>query len=154
VRVAVREERSNRLGSASQWIEVPDLGRGTLTLSDVVLYAEGTEAGDAPSRGLKDVHALRRYPRGANLYYMGYAYNPRRDDQGATDVVMQAQVWAGERPQGVSPPEPLAFEGRTASVSGRIALEGLPAGAYALRLLVVDRKAQATVQKRVAFTIE
>jgi len=45
-------------------------------------------------------------------------------------------------------------ESRPASVSGRIALEGLGPGDYELRVFVVDRKSQTTVQKRVAFTIE
>ncbi len=154
VRVVVRDERSGRLGSAWRWIDVPDLARGELTLSDVILYREAATSADAASRGLKDVQARRRYERGANLYYVAYAYNPPRDDSGVADGVSQAQVWAGDRPQGVSPPEPLTFDGHTASISGRIALEGLAAGAYELRLLVVDRKAQTTVQKRVVFTIE
>lgn len=156
VRVVVREERSGRLGSAWRWVDVPDLGSGALALSDVVLFAEpATTTGDASrAGGLKDVQARPRYARGANLYYVAYAYNPRRADQGGTDVVAQAQVWTAGRLQGASPAEPLSFDGKAASASGRIALEGLGAGEYELRLLVVDRMAKATVQQRVAFTIE
>ncbi|HET7293327.1 MAG TPA: VWA domain-containing protein, partial [Vicinamibacteria bacterium] len=155
VRVVVRDERSGRLGSAWRWVEVPDLGAGALALSDVVLFAESGPGGAEASRpGLRDVQVRRRYAPGANLYYVAYAYNPRRDPQGGVDVVAQAQVWAADRPQGASPAEPLTFEGRTASASGRIALEGLGAGEYELRLIVVDRKAQATVQKRVTFSVE
>jgi hypothetical protein len=162
VRVAVRDEGTAHLGSAWRWVDVPDIGRRLLALSDVVLYTEAEgEAGAAaasaaPDRpGLKDVQASRRYARGANLYYVAQAYKARRDD-GGDDVVAQAQVWARDRPQGASPVQTVAFEdaGGPASVSGRIALEGLGPGEYELRLFVVDRKSQTTVQKRVAFTIE
>jgi len=163
VRVAVRDERTAHLGSAWRWVEVPDIGRRSLALSDVVLYIEAavdpgepTSSASPDRAGLRDVQASRRYPRGANLYYVAYAYKARRDDTAGTDVVTQAQVWGHDRPQGASPVQSVAFEdeSRPASVSGRIALEGLGPGDYELRVFVVDRKSQTTVQKRVAFTIE
>jgi hypothetical protein len=164
VRVAVRDERTAHLGSAWRWVEVPDIGRRSLAVSDVVLYTEaavdpGEPASSASqeSAGLRDVQASRRYTRGANLYYVAFAYRPQRSDPGGPDdVVTQAQVWAHDRPQGASPVQSVVFadEAAPASVSGRIALEGLGPGDYELRVFVIDRKTQATVQKRVGFTIE
>jgi hypothetical protein len=159
VRLVARESSSSRVGSAFQWIEVPDLKAGTLALSSVFLYAEATAAG-APSpapaagtAGLRDVQAVRRFPPGASLYYRLYAYNPSRDAAGQTDVVLQSQVWAAGKLQGTSPVEPVAFAEPTQAVSGRITLEGLAPGEYELRVLLVDRKANANVLRRVSFTV-
>ena len=41
LRVVVRDETSQKIGSASQFIEVPDLKRGTLTLSGILLKQDG-----------------------------------------------------------------------------------------------------------------
>ena len=56
LRMAVRDANSERVGSASQFIEVPDIYKARLTLSGIVLRAnppknpsegEGGEQGDA-----------------------------------------------------------------------------------------------------------
>jgi hypothetical protein len=44
VRLVVREEGTSRIGSASEWIEVPDLASGKLALSSVFLSAGGPAA--------------------------------------------------------------------------------------------------------------
>ena len=94
------------------------------------------------------MQASRWFARGANLYYVASAYKTQRSEPDGTDVVTQAQVWAHDRPQGASPVQSVVFEddGGPASVSGRIALEGLEPGEYELRLFVVDRKSQTTLQ--------
>jgi VWFA-related protein len=163
VRLVARESFSARLASANAWIEVPDVGQGSLTLSGLFLYAEG---GPPPPRaaspaattqvgGLRDVQAVRRFDLGGSLYYFLYVYNPARDHQGATDVVLQAQVWAGNRLEGASPIQPVAFgEGRAPRpVTGLISLEGLTAGDHELRVVISDRKAHANSLRRVSFTV-
>jgi VWFA-related protein len=152
VRLVAREANSSRLGSAFQWIELPDLQAGPLALSSVFLYADAVAA--EPS--LKEVQAVRRFPAGGSLYYRLYAYNPTRDEQGRTDVVLQSQVWSAGKLQGVSPVEPVAFADKAAppqAVSGRITLEGLTPGEYELRVLLVDRKGNANALRRVSFTV-
>jgi VWFA-related protein len=163
VRLVARESFSTRLATANAWIEVPDVGQGSLTLSGLFLYAEG---GPAPSSvasppastqvgGLRDVQAVRRFDLGGSLYYFLYVYNPARDHQGSTDVVLQAQVWAGSKLEGASPIQPVAFgEGRAPRpVTGLISLEGLAAGDHELRVVISDRKAHANSLRRVTFTV-
>jgi VWFA-related protein len=166
VRLAARESRLGQLGSAFQWVEVPDTSAGALLLSSVFLFAAPLEAAAAvvaPVAGpgarletLRDVQALRRFARDASLYYCVYAYNPVRDASGATEVVFQAQVWDGDRLQGASSPQAVAFGAGVPSVpvSGRIDLTGLGPGDYELRVLLLDRKANASALRRVGFTIE
>jgi hypothetical protein len=151
VRLVAREANSARLGSAFQWVEVPDLKAGPFALSSVFLYADAVAAEPA----LKEVQAVRHFPPGGSLYYRLYAYNPTRDPQGGTDVVVQSQVWHQGKLQGASPVEPLAFDAAAPSqpVSGRVTLQGLGPGEYELRVLLVDRKANANAMKRVRFTV-
>ena len=153
VRLVAREANSSKVGSAFQWVHLPDLKAGPLALSSVFLYAAAAGAGEA---AMKDVQAVRRFPAGGSLYYRLYAYNPTRDEQGRTDVVLQSQVWAAGKLQGVSPVEPVSFAEAAAppqAVSGRITLEGLAPGEYELRVLLVDRKTNANVLRRVTFTV-
>src|SRR6185503_8938594 len=117
VRVVAREEGTTHLGSASEWIEVPDLATGKLALSSVFLStppaatppaAAGSVSGDkepaaAPAAAsakpepLRDMQALKRFHRDDNLNFQLFIYNAARDASGAADVILQAQVWAGPR---------------------------------------------------------
>ena len=60
-RVAVRADGSGLLGSAAQWVEVPDRARPGLALSSVLLLAEGHDAAPAPpaARGTVSFDRLR-----------------------------------------------------------------------------------------------
>jgi hypothetical protein len=162
VRLVARESFSARVASANAWIEVPDVAQGALTLSSLFLY---TESGPAPANsapvastqvgGLRDVQAVRRFELGGSLYYILYVYNPARDHQGSTDVVLQAQVWGGGKLEGASPIQPVAFgESRAPRpVTGLISLEGLAAGDHELRVVISDRKGHANSLRRVSFTV-
>src|SRR5207245_4004018 len=44
VRVAAVEEKQGRAGSAMQWIEIPDLGKKTLTLSSLIVEEKRAES--------------------------------------------------------------------------------------------------------------
>jgi hypothetical protein len=157
VRLVARERLSAQVGTAFQWIEVPERTAGGLTLSSVFLFTDkDTEGRGVPSSldGLQDVQVLRRVPRGGSLYYGLYVYDAARDPAGSTDVVLQAQVWAAGQLQGVSPVQPMpSSDGSTKPAIGRVVLEGLTPGEYELRVLVVDRKANVNAQRRTTFTI-
>jgi VWFA-related protein len=164
VRLVAREERTRKMGSAFQWVEIPDVTKGTLTLSSVFLFADknsasGIEAPTSATVGppsLREVQGRRVFEKDAKLYYWLYAYNPVRDERGATDVVVQTQIWAGTRLQGASPVESVVFAAASAPptpLTGRVALEGLEPGQYELRVLVVDRKAKANAMRRVPFSV-
>jgi hypothetical protein len=87
----LRDAGSERVGSASQFIEVPDLGKGRLTLSGVVLRGKERYAGDSsdPAAGGAEGRleerdpqanpAVRRFHRGMALYYLLMIFNARVD---------------------------------------------------------------------------
>jgi VWFA-related protein len=169
VRVVAREATYAQLGTAYEWVEIPQLRGGPLKLSSLFLFSgppavetdgASAPAGNDPSSapaGLREVQALRRFDRAESLYYEVYAYGPSRDATGATDVVLQSQVWSGGELQGVSPLQPVSFPsqpGEPATLSGSIALHDLAPGSYELRILVVDRKGNTSSLRRSGFSVE
>jgi VWFA-related protein len=76
LRVALRDVRSQRIGSASQFVQTPNLSDGRLALSGVLLYAEGPGLEpDDWNRAL----VLRRFQHGASLVYGYTIYNAALD---------------------------------------------------------------------------
>jgi VWFA-related protein len=159
VRLAAREDATGLLGSARQWIEIPDLGPGRLEVSSVFLLrdessAPGAAAPPAPSLGL--AQALRYYEQGESLYAQLYAYNPKRDASGKVDLVSQAEILHDGKLLGRAAPEPMEPGDPAGPVphTTRIKLDRFDPGDYELRVTVTDRIANAMVTRRVGFTID
>jgi VWFA-related protein len=159
VRLAAREDATGLLGSARQWVEIPDFGPGRLEVSSVFLLREQDSAGASAQAGpsLGSAQALRYYERGESLYAQLYAYNPKRDATGKVDLVSQAEILHDGKllgraaPEEMTPPEP---GGPSVPHTTRIKLERFEPGDYELRLTVTDRVANAMVTRRVGFTID
>ena len=151
-RLVVREGRLGQIGSASVWHEIPDTHGAGLALSSVFLSKPS--AGGAAK--LEVAQPTRRFPRGTDLYYGLHVFNPRRAEDGSTEVIVQSQIRRGDALQGVSPVEPVRFAADTSTgpVRGRISLEGLAAGAYELRIIAVDKKAGTQAERRLDFSVE
>lgn len=97
LRIAVRDAESNRVGSASQFVEVPNLKKGDLGLSGIVVaglasvstLASPTSTSDSVTNGTsKDLNsqreaqanpAVRQMRPGMMLNYAYSIYNARRD---------------------------------------------------------------------------
>jgi VWFA-related protein len=171
VRLVAREEGTAQLGSAAEWIEVPDLARGKLALSSVFLSTGPAEAAAAPAGSgaaaapaatvtpSRDIQARKRLGRDDTLHFELFVYNAARDSAGETDVVLQAQVWSGPRMVASSPLAPLAFPRElTGKAAGPYAssfpLASFAPGSYELRLMVSDRKGDQSQLRRVTFLVE
>lgn len=163
VRVAVREDGGGKLGSASQWVQVPDLAAGKLALSSLFLLKKEDgpgETAEAPAGGalsLRGIQALRRFKRGETLYVQHFAYNPGRDASGATNLVTQAEIWRGGVLLASSAPEPTPQGDRDEPPvphTRSINLAPFGPGDYEVRIVVTDRNATEMTSRRVGFTIE
>jgi len=163
VRLVARERTLAQAGGAAEWIEIPDLGQKKLAMSSVFLSSSAPGAGStvlggaAGAEAPRDASALRRFKRGDNLYFQIYVYNPAVDDKGSSDVVLQAQIWSGTSAIAASKPQPVALKTRDGAPlpeTNEMRLEGLVPGPYELRVVVVDRKVNATAFRKVAFTVE
>ena len=159
VRIVAREPGKGPLGGATQPFEVPDLTEGKLALSSLFVSAA---AGAGPGAGeggeaLHEAQLLRRFKRSDSLYFQLYVYNALADDKGRTDVVLQAQIRLGGELIAASRPLPVAFQrkdGLPLPESNGMSLSDLTPGKYELRVVVVDRKANATAHRGVDFTVE
>jgi VWFA-related protein len=146
VRMAAREATRSLLGSASEWVEIPDVAASPLVLSSVFLLADaGPGATD-----LDDVQVEKRFRAGQGLHYVVHVYSR----PGTPATTLQAQVWRGKKLVGVTPKHELASPpGETAAKwSERIALDGFAPGAYELR--VAANAGRETAERRVAFAVE
>ncbi|HET8646122.1 MAG TPA: hypothetical protein VFO85_11570 [Vicinamibacteria bacterium] len=164
VKLVALERGGGAVGSAAQWLEVPDLGAGSLAVSSLFLSASAAPGGAAAPAGtsteeeaLRDAHTLRRFRTDQSLYFQLYVYNPTRDASGSADVVLQAQVRAGGKLVAASKPQPAALQakdGVPVPETNGIPLQGLAPGTYELRVVVVDRKARVNASRAVDFTVQ
>ena len=164
LRIAVRDAGSGRIGSANQFIEVPDLKKDRLTLSGLYLAQRdparslvkvSTGSGEAPA-GSSDGPlnegdpqsgpAIRRFRSGSMLEYGYEVYNTRLDK--ATRLQqLQSQIRLFRDNQ-------LVFTGKVLNLKGqmdrkRLVAVGqfplspsLPAGDYVLQVIVIDALAK------------
>jgi len=136
VRVAVRDPASQRVGSASQFIEIPDLRPDRLTLSGIVFNSNVLgESGPV----------VRRVKAGERVSYELEIYHARRDGAGAPRLENQVQILHDGRP--VSSQDPGAIR-QVSEDPARLAMSGefaltpdLAPGDYVLLVTITDNLA-------------
>ncbi|HEV8168235.1 MAG TPA: VWA domain-containing protein [Pyrinomonadaceae bacterium] len=140
-RVAARDERSGRVGSAIQWIVIPDLAKNQLTLSSVLLGGQVLE--DKSKEGTPHVQLSvdHSFPRMSQLGYWVFVYNAKRDAAGNPQLTVQTQVLRDGQPVLSSPQRRLNNGGQDAlriPFGEELALKTLPPGKYDLKVTVTD----------------
>ncbi len=164
-RIAVRADGSGNLGSASQWVEVPDLSRAALALSSILVLAEGEDGGAAPptARGTlsfdraRRAEVSRRFSRDGHLDYLLVVYGRRKPGTASPlEVDVETQLLSGNSILTRSPRHPVSAEGPAGLpvVTGRLRLDSLAPGDYELRLVVSNRSASASASRSLRFTVE
>src|SRR5262249_29556217 len=100
VRLAAREAGRSLLGSASQWVGIPDLGAQPLTPTRAFLPAHlpmkprpDAKPGAEPERALTDAQVGKVFRPGQGLHYVVQLYTPAQAKTGP--LTLQAQVWRG-----------------------------------------------------------
>jgi hypothetical protein len=158
LRIAVRDASTEKLGSASQFIEVPDLKKDRLVLSGIVLQSSEMTAANAAAAAAaanaaaggeqkepdpQGNAAVRRFKKGEQVDYFFNIYNAALDKATGRPRLQtqmslfreQAQVYAG-------PPEEFDPDKQTDMASlqsaTRIRLNGLQPGEYVLQVTVTD----------------
>jgi VWFA-related protein len=161
MRVALRDAASARLGSASQFVAVPDLGKRRLALSGVVLGTVNARnaqvpAADVAVRAASRVSpAVRRFAPGADVSYGFAVYHPHVDGAGKPQLtsrvrlVRQGKAVLDQDLSAVQVMQRLDAAGDAKSkampgfiVAGTFALpKDLEPGEYAVQVAVVDASA-------------
>lgn len=159
-RVAVRDAQNDTTGSASQFITVPNLKKGRLTLSGVLLenlnpeqlkrYSgngsspAGAAASTEPTDPFGDT-SLRRFKRGTVLRFGYEIYNAKPDQTGKPPLKARINVFKDNELVMEGKLHPVDYEGqqdmRRIRAGGAIDLKSdMPAGDYILQIVVTDKE--------------
>lgn len=149
LRVAVRDVASDRIGSAGQFVQVPDVTKNHLSLSGLVisgLNQAGTASATATGGDglLQAVPSLRRLTHGMVLSYSYTIYNAEANDAGRPQLETQMLLFREGKPVFTGKLSP--FDPGTQKDMKRLRVTGglrigpeLPAGGYVLQVMVTDK---------------
>jgi len=152
-RVAARDEKTGRVGSAIQWIVIPDLTKSQLTLSSVLLGGQVLEDKSTPHVQLSVDHT---FPRMSQMGYWVFVYNAKRDASGKPQITVQTQV--------LRDGQAVLNSMRKVSNAGpdleripfgeELALKSLTPGKYDLKVTVTDGIAGTSTSQLADFTVK
>src|ERR1051325_928650 len=156
VRAAALDVNSGRAGSAAEWVEVPDLKSGKLTLGSLTVGERPTDTSQPYNADnfLAQRSAERRFKRDTPMRFMTYIYNA----QGAPpDLEARIQVLRAGSP--VLTFDKLKVDPGADFIHGiaygaEIPLDALAPGRYVLQLTVTNRAGQTNASGRTLFTVE
>jgi len=183
VRFVAREDGVKQIGTASSWIEIPDLEKKHLTLSSIFFPTDdedlnpasapkqnntATEKPKEDSVARYPVPVYRRFKRSGGFNFLIFAYNAKRNEKGATDLAIQTQIYASDKLVLATPLKNFAEAEKQSPTAGagdpvdparlpylaRLSLNSFEPGTYELRLLVIDRNAKTSAKRSVDFTVE
>ena len=138
IRVAVQDKSSGRLGSAYQYIEIPELKNGRLSLSSI--FAKAHESYRAQSA------ALRNYVPGESFDFSAVVYNATFKKKQLPDLQFHYVLYRNGDEFARSSPEAVALEGikdyKRIPIQKTISIDtSMQSGEYVLQLTVEDRSA-------------
>jgi hypothetical protein len=138
VRVATRDVASRKIGSAGQFVDIPDLNKRRLAVSGIVL---GTTA-EFSGRDVYEVmeHAsVRSFDRNSDLHFAFVTYN----STSASDLVMQAKLFRDGKSVYSGSEVPIVSKQADPSrlfVNGSVRLPpNLDLGDYYLQVVITDK---------------
>ena len=156
VSIIARDNRTQRLGHAMDWIEIPKLN-ADLSLSSIYLgEVPATIDATGPNATQIGINASRRFARTSRLRFTSYIYGATR---GATppDIGVKVEILRGNQIVSAPPEQKLATnKSGDASIipySGEFAVTSLPVGRYVLKITAVDHVTNATASQQVKFTV-
>jgi hypothetical protein len=158
MRVVLRDAGSEQVGSASQFIDVPDIDKGHLALSGIVLRAEvpqakapaspdhpeGEQATDIDPQGTP---AVRIFKQGTAITYGYQILNAQADTGKQPELEVQTRLFRdGEQVYtGKAAPVPVSGQEDSKRLigGGRMQLGGqIAPGDYVLQVIVTDKLAK------------
>jgi hypothetical protein len=162
VRVAARDDKSGRVGSAQGWIKVPDLTDKRLALSSLLLgeYAENsiTNVSSVDPANQPSISASHRFNRRSKLRLLAFTYNstPAPTDQ-KPDLAVQVQVIRDDQPVFTTSLRKITLDGvadlNRIPYAADVLLDDLLPGRYVLQLSVIDRISKQSAIQRTHFEV-
>jgi VWFA-related protein len=150
MRVALRDASSQKLGSASQFLEVPDVKSGRLVLSGIVMTAAQQQTaanGGITEDDRQDIDgtpAVRIFKAGSTVSYAYEILNVRTEGNDKSQLESQIRLFRDGQPVYSSTPSAINTNGqpnaKRLAVGGRLELTKIPAGNYVMQIVVSDTK--------------
>jgi hypothetical protein len=163
-RVGVLELATEKFGTATAWLEVPDLNKNKLALSALLLTRDGSQQPPnktAPVESMSPAvtQGITVYKQGDDLDYHLVIYPGAGKSQSSNDLLMQIEVaqndkfvfqgqWAAVESRAVEK------DNKGIEVGGSLALKGIGPGVYELRITVKGPNSKKPVQRAAAFGVE
>jgi VWFA-related protein len=163
VRIATRDIKSGQVGSAQQWIEIPDLASHRLSLSSLLLNLQnvevrGTEA-VAPGVPQFQFSTDHRFARNSRLSFITFIYNATRGEDGKSqpNIWLQARLLRGGQIVKSTRMQRVTVEPRDVAripFGGEIVLDSISSGQYLLEVTVEDQFAKTSASQHTRITVE
>jgi VWFA-related protein len=159
VRVAARDEKTGSVGSAAQWIDIPDLNSKKLALSSLLLGGHISNSVQDKKAGGEEVlfSVDHRFARESTLTFFTIIYNTATTAAPKLDAQIEIQRGGGQRVV-VSPVLPVVVEANAdlarIPYGANVGLKTLAPGRYVLKVTVTDRNANASATNQVIFDVE
>jgi VWFA-related protein len=156
VRIAVRERSTGRMGSARQWIEIPD-AKSRLALSSLFLGERqptvSQQVSSGPGTLVIDVD--HHFAAASILRFQTYVYNAATPAAGP-DVWIQARVLKQRQPIMTVAVARVPNNNESGSLPywSEIPLDRLAPGEYVLEVSATDRVSNQTSSQQARFTVE
>ena len=148
MRVSLRDAATSKVGSASQFIEVPDLKKWNLTLSGIVLEnlteTQWRERNSASNQlNLMQDTSMRRFKRGTILSYSTEIYNAKFDSKQKPNLQTQVRIIRDGKVVLNGKLNPFTVEGNKLNFAGALGLgKEMQVGDYVLQIVVIDNLAK------------
>ncbi len=162
VRVAARDDKSGRIGTAHSWIEVPDLTKSQLCMSSLLL-GERTQAmmknvSNPNDPGSVMLNPSHRFRSDSTMRFLVFVYNAAlsQTDQKA-DVAAQVLVIRDDQPVITTTLRKISTEGLTdlarLPYAAEVPLSGLQTGHYVLQVTLIDRTSKQSMTRQTNFEV-
>ena len=148
LRCIIRDPSTGKLGSTSQFINVPDLSKKRLAMSGVVLTipADFKLTPEQMKADLNMSPSARRFPRNGYFDYGAAIYNSKTDPKtGKVGLTTQVEIYQDGKPVYQGPPRSVdeAITNGRVDCGGRMVLASLQPGDYIFHLIVTDTLAKS-----------
>jgi VWFA-related protein len=164
-RAVIRDAETGRMGSAGQFIQVPDLSKNRLELSGLILTSSRTESdkqstnpptGNPPTgsptgaeegEDIQPTPGVRRFSRNSVIDYGAFIYNATPDPKtGKPQLTSQLEIYRDGKVLHQMEPKPVdpgaEANPKRLECGGSLKLTSFPPGDYVIRIVITDQLAK------------
>jgi len=164
-RVGVREIGTERIGTATTWVEIPELKPDSLEMSSLILsnplMPAPSETEKIEVNSLEQVRMVQGVPvyETGDIFYYTFRVHPEEQISEERKLLLMREVLKEGEPVETEEWHRITADSRSLDSKGWLGLDGeldisrYDSGVYELRVRVKDERSDETVERTVAFGI-